>query len=313
MSTRTYSDKKVAYFEKLNRLCETYNKIVVVYADHVGSRQMAKIRQDLRGKGVLLMGKNTMIRTCIRAMESKIPQLEALRPCVKHNIGLIFCAASHAEIRQIIQDNRIPAPARQGVIAPVEVTVLAGGTGLDPGQTSFFQTLGIATKLTKGQIEILTDVNLIKPGDRVTASQSTLLQKLNIKPFSYGLEMRQVYDNGSVYDASVLDIQDSDIIQKFLRGVQNVAALSRQVGLPNEVSVVHSVLEAFKMCVSLVLETDFIFDEMKPIKERLDNPDAYVCETPAAGTAPAATTVQETKEEEPEEEEDEDFGFDLFG
>ena len=112
------------------------------------------------------------------------------------------------------------------------MTVLAGGTGLDPGQTSFFQTLGIATKLTKGQIEILTDVNLIKPGDRVTASQSTLLQKLNIKPFSYGLEMRQVYDNGSVYDASVLDIQDSDIIQKFLRGVQNVAALSRQVGLP---------------------------------------------------------------------------------
>lgn len=288
--------------------------MLVVHADHVGSRQMADIRQALRGKAVVLMGKNTMIRTAIRQLIPNNPRLEALLPCIKQNIGLIFCISDPADIRKIVLENRIPAPARQGVVAPCNVVVPAGGTGLDPGQTSFFQALGISTKLTKGQIEILADVNLISAGEKVTASQSTLLQKLNIKPFSYGLEVRQVYDDGSVYDASVLDITDEDIVKKFMSGVQNVAAFSRQIGLPNQASVVHSVLEAFKICVASVIESDFTFPEMKTIKNVIENPEAFapVSAAAAPGAADAPAAVEKAPEPE-EEEEDEDFGFNLFG
>lgn len=77
------------------------------------------------------------------------------------------------------------------------MTVPAGPTGLDPSQTSFFQALSIPTKIQKGQIEIVSDVPLIKPGDKVTASQAALLQKLNIRPFNYGLKVENVYDNGT--------------------------------------------------------------------------------------------------------------------
>ena len=35
------------------------------------------------------------------------------------------------------------------------------------------------------------------------ASEATLLSKLGIKPFSYGLIIQQVYDNGSLYDPKV--------------------------------------------------------------------------------------------------------------
>lgn len=314
MSGQQYSPKKVAYFEKLRGLCESYSKVLVVHADHVGSRQMADIRQALRGKAVLLMGKNTMIRTAIRGFSANMSQLEALIPCIKENIGLIFCIGDPSEIRKVVLQNRIPAPARQGVVAPCDVVVPAGPTGLDPGQTSFFQALGIATKLTKGQIEILADVNLLAAGEKVTASQSTLLQKLNIKPFSYGLEVRQIYDDGSVYNASVLDITNEDIVKKFMSGVQNVAALSRQIGLPNQASIVHSILEAFKMCVASVLESDFVFPEMERIKEMIENPEAFATvAAPAAASASAAPAAEEKAAEPEEEEEDGDFGFDLFG
>ena len=77
-----------------------------------------------------------------------------------------------------------------------------GPTGCDPGQTSFFQTLQIGTKITKGQIEI------IQVGDKVTASQAALLQKLNIEPYSYGLVLKTVYDNGSMFSAKVLDVTE---------------------------------------------------------------------------------------------------------
>lgn len=54
------------------------------------------------------------------------------------------------------------------------------------------QALGIATKINKGTIEIVSDVHLIKTGDKVGASQATLLSKLGIKPFKYGLQILQV-------------------------------------------------------------------------------------------------------------------------
>jgi len=67
----------------------------------------------------------------------------------------------------LLLSNRVPAPARVGAISPVNVIVPAGPTGCDPGQTSFFQVLQIATKITKGQIEITTPVELLKLGDKV--------------------------------------------------------------------------------------------------------------------------------------------------
>lgn len=65
----------------------------------------------------------------------------------------------------------MPAPARAGSLAPVNVIVPAGPTGCDPGQTSFFQVLQIATKITKGQIEITTPVQILKAGDKVRRDQ----------------------------------------------------------------------------------------------------------------------------------------------
>lgn len=36
---------------------------------------------------------------------------------------------------------QVGAPARVGLVAPVDVTVPAGNTGLDPSQTNFFQVI----------------------------------------------------------------------------------------------------------------------------------------------------------------------------
>lgn len=46
-----------------------------------------------------------------------------------------------------------------------------------------------------GTIEIINDVHILKPGDKVGASEATLLNMLNISPFSYGLVVKQVCTN----------------------------------------------------------------------------------------------------------------------
>nr|GEX68219.1 pleiotropic drug resistance protein 2-like [Tanacetum cinerariifolium] len=76
----------------------------------------------------------------------------------------------------------VGAPAYVGLIAPVDVVVPPGNTGLDPSQTSLFQVLNIPIKINKGTVEIATPVDLIKKGERVGSSETALLAKLGIRP-----------------------------------------------------------------------------------------------------------------------------------
>jgi large subunit ribosomal protein LP0 len=51
---------------------------------------MQEIRIALRGKAVVLMGKNTMMRKAIRGHLEKNPDLERLLPHIKNNVGFVF-------------------------------------------------------------------------------------------------------------------------------------------------------------------------------------------------------------------------------
>ena len=66
---RVYSDKKVAYAERLENLLATLPSVLLISADNVGSQQMHIVRAELRKEGQkaeVLMGKNTMIKFVIR-------------------------------------------------------------------------------------------------------------------------------------------------------------------------------------------------------------------------------------------------------
>uniref|UniRef100_G1N9Q6 Large ribosomal subunit protein uL10 n=1 Tax=Meleagris gallopavo TaxID=9103 RepID=G1N9Q6_MELGA len=137
------------------QLLDDYPKCFVVGADNVGSKQMQQIRMSLRGKAVVLMGKNTMMRKAIRGHLENNPALEKLLPHIRGNVGFVFTKEDLTEIRDMLLANKVPAAARAGAIAPCDVTVPAQNTGLGPEKTSFFQALGITTKISRGTIEIL--------------------------------------------------------------------------------------------------------------------------------------------------------------
>jgi large subunit ribosomal protein LP0 len=317
------NQRKLDYAEKLIGYVEKYQKILLVNADHVGSNHMQSIRRNLRGKAELLMGKNTMIRKALKGHLSKNEAIENLLPHVVGNVGFIFTNADLGEIRTLINTNRVSAPARVGSIANCNVTVPAGPTGLDPQQTSFMQALNIPTKINKGQVEIISDVLLLKPGDKVGSSEATLLAKLNIKPFSYGLALQTVYDNGFVYDPALLDITDDDLLKIFVSGVQNIAALSVAAKQPSVAAIPHHFASAYRNVLAVSIATEYTFDGSKKIKELLADPEAFAKAAAAAAqaSAPAASSgapskaaeAAPAKVEEPAEEEEEEMGFGLFG
>lgn len=314
---------KASYFIKLGELFDEYPKAFIVGVDNVGSKQMQQIRLSLRGHAVVLNGKNTMIRKALRAHLEKNPNLEKLLPYIKENIAFVFAKSDLSDVRNLLTQNKVAAPAKAGALAPVDVKVPPQNTGLGPEKTSFFQALQIPTKIAKGTIEILAEVHLVKKGDKVGASEATLLNMLKIYPFSYGLVIRQVYDNGSIYEPAILDITTDVLRGRVMEGISNIAALSMQMGYPTKVSVPHSILNGFKNLVALASVTDLSFSQAEKMLAILKDPAAFAAAqaasapkaaaaAPAAGKeAKAAAPAKEEKKEESDDEGDM-FGGGLF-
>jgi len=302
--------RKQQYFGKLIKLLDEYPKILIVGIDNVGSNQLHKVRQELRGKAVVLMGKNTMIRKAIKGHIENNKSLEVLLPLIKGNVGFVFAKDDLSAIKKIVLANKISAPAKAGTLAPNDVVVPKGQTALEPTHTAFFQALNIQTKINKGAIEIINDVPLIKTGQKVGNSEAALLLKLDIKPFQYGLVIKSVYDNGNLYDVSVLDMTDEDIVAKFKNGVKNLACVSLAIGVPTVASLPHSLVRGYKNVLAVALATDFSIRQTETLKKAAASAPAVSSSAPAAKTE--AKKEEPKKEEKKVSEEDEDMGMSLF-
>jgi len=305
--------RKNKYVAKLQEYINEYTNVLIIEVDNFGSSQMQKVRISLRGKAVVLMGKNTLIRKVLRDNIPTNPKLEALLPLIIGNMGFVFTNGSLADVRKIVLENKVPASARSGANAPNDVWVPAGSSGLDPSQTAFFQALNIATKIAKGAIEIINDVHLLKTGDRVSASHVSLLDKLNIKPFSYGCKVTYVYEDGTVYAAAVMDMSQDDLLKKFFSGVHKIAALSLAIGFPTLPSLVYNIKGAFVKLLCLSLTTEINFSQAQKFKDLLSNPEALAAaQAAAAGPAASSGTAKvEAKKVEAVEESDDDADMDM--
>lgn len=305
--------RKSAYWTRLNAALDEYKSILIIGVDFVGSNQMQQIRKSLRGKGIVLMGKNTIIRKVLRERAEKDSAWESLLPYIYGNIGFVFTNGDLNALRNMVTSNKVPASAKTGVIAPIDVVIPPGPTGLDPGQTSFFQTLNIGTKIVKGSIEMTASSKVCTKGEKISASAVALLNKLNIRPFQYGITVDTVYENGSAYSVKFMDMSDSDLIGMFTNSVARLAAVSFALGYINQATLPHSFGRAFKILCSVALATNYDFKELKAVKEMIANPAAFA-PAPAAGKAEEKKAAPApVKAPEPEPEEEAAPAVDLFG
>jgi len=316
-------DRKRAYFDQLWQLLDKSSMIMIVNVDNVRSSQLQVIRHQMRGQATILMGKNTMMRKAIRTKVDNKGEYDQLLQLLVGNVGLIFVHKDVREVRRVIAANLVGAPAKAGSIAPVDVVVPAGNTGMDPNQTSFFQVLNIPTKINKGTVEIVNDVNLLKKGDKVGSSEAALLAKLNIRPFSYGLTVLKIFDEGSVYDVDVLDVSEEDLMRNFKQGVDRLTNVALAVNYPARTAIPQYVAQAFRRLLAIAVSTPIDFKQAKEVKEYLKDPSKFAAAAAAAAPAPAkedkkpaaaaaAAPKKEEKAAPPPEEEETDMGFGLF-
>ena len=228
---------------------------------------------------------------------------------LKGNTNLIFTNGDLADVKAVLDAQVRPSPAKAGMIAPDDVTIPAGPTGLDPKQTAFFQNLQINTKIVKAQIEIVAPKQVITAGEKIDSTQAALLDKLKIYPFSYKMHIKKVLQDGAIFDAKVLDLSTNTLLAKFQNAIKLQAQLSLGAGYATSASAPHSILNGFKNLIAVCAESGYSFKEASAFLEAAKNAPAAGAATTSSAAAKAAAPV---KEEKKEEVEDVDMGG-LFG
>ena len=314
----TVSEEKQKYEKRMNALMDEYSKILFCDIDNVQSQQMHDVRNSLRGKAEVLVGKKTLQKRIVtiraesdsatdadKALKRKLCDDEML----VGNLCLIFTNENVDVIQKILSGHRVQAPARTGGIAPCEVIVPAGNTGLEPTMTSFFQALSIPTKIAKGTVEIISDKLVLKPGDKVDASTAALLGKLKISPFFYQVDVRFFFEKGLMFGAEDLAVTDKSIEDAFMGSISNLTAASLETGLLTDLSFPHALMDGFKNLLGAAAATDYVFEEYNG-KELIANiksgkavgaaaaPAASAAAAPAAGKKEAAPAKKEESEDD---------------
>jgi len=320
--------KKEDYWRKLWALTDEYKKALLVDVDNVSSLQLNNIRHKLRPLGAkMLMGKNTLMKSSLahkmaapqegdadyaerKDSWKKCDELDAIVKLLKGNTGIIFTNGDPSDVKKVLDEQSREAPAKVGAIAPIEVWIRAGSTGLDPKQTSFFQQLNIQTKIVKTQIEIVADKKIISAGTKIEATHAALLDKLKIRPFSYKMAVKKVYEDGQTFNPEILDISNEDILKGFQKSITNLASISLASGYVTKPAIPHIILNSFKNLAAVTFDSDYTFKQAEKMKEAAKN--AVIAAPAGASAAPAKAAAK--VEEKPKEEEpaDVDMGG-LFG
>ncbi|KAK0412404.1 hypothetical protein QR680_006193 [Steinernema hermaphroditum] len=116
-------------------------------------------------------------------------------------------------------------------------------------------------RISRGSIEILSEVHLIEEGERVGTSEAALLSMLNIEPFTYGLVVLQVYDNGVIFSPTALDITPEKLSDRFAEGVRNVVSLSLAIDHPTLVSAPYFIAQGYENLLGMAAATDTTFED----------------------------------------------------
>jgi large subunit ribosomal protein LP0 len=151
--------RKEDYWFRLQKAAADYKNVLFINADNVSSLQVLNIRARLREIGaVMIMGNNTLMKAALSAANAEPaegdedyeerkdtwkhnPNIDRILSQLKGNINLILSNGDLGEVKAILDEEVRPSPAKSGMIAPADVLIPAGPTGLDPRQTAFFQTL----------------------------------------------------------------------------------------------------------------------------------------------------------------------------
>ena len=203
---REVSGKKKAVVKELAELAEKNRTMLISSALNIPSALFQKIRRSLRGKAEIRIVKKNL---GIKALEeSKKHELKEMKKYVEASSAFIFSSLDPYELAAIFTENKQPAFAKAGQIAPHDLIIEKGPTDLPAGPAiSELSGAGLKVGVEGGKIAVKEAKTLVKQGNVIPKAAADVLQKLEVMPFTIEIGILAAYDSNDkkIYTNIVID------------------------------------------------------------------------------------------------------------
>jgi large subunit ribosomal protein L10 len=319
-STESVPEWKREEVDELVDLIESYDSVGVVDVTGIPSRQLQDMRAGLYGTAELRMSRNTLLE---RALEEVDEGLEALTEYISGQVGLVGTNDNPFGLFQQLEASKTAAPISAGEVAPNDITIPEGDTGVDPGPfVGELQEVGADARIQDGSIQVLSDSTVLSAGEEVGDTLESVLSELGIEPKEVGLDLRAVYAEGVLFEPEELEL-DVDAYRADVRaaagGARNLAinagfptaqTVPAQLGEASgeaEALALHAAIEDPDVMPDLVSRADA---RTKALAASIDDEEALPeelrdVEEPAGGDG-AAAEAEPTDEEEQDDDHDDE-------
>ncbi len=248
---------KYEFVNKIVSMAEKYPVMGIVRINNIPALQMQKMRRKLREHGVLIVGKNRLIKIALEKMKKK--RIKELAKFIDGQVGVIFTDMDAFKLVKILDNARTKAPAKGGEIAPEDIVVHEGETQFKPGPViSEFQKVGIPSAVQKGKIVIRKDTVVAKKGEVISRDLALALTKLEIYPLTVGLELMGAYEDEMVFPREILEVDTEKVYGNILNGIQSAINLSMNALYPTSLTVGMMIGEAYRKGLNLAVNANII-------------------------------------------------------
>jgi len=310
---------KIEEVNKLKKLLKEGNVVALADMMEVPARQLQEIRDKIRGKMILRMSRNTLIKRAIEevAEETGNPEFAKLAEHIAKGAAIIVTDMNPFKLYKTLEESKTPAPIKGGAVAPCDIVVEKGSTGMPPGPfLGELKSAGLPAVIEKGKIAIREDTVLVKEGEVVPHKVAVVLSALGIKPTKVGLDLLAAYEDGVIYTPDVLKIDEDEFVQKIQKAFNSAFNLSVNAAIPTTETIETILQKAFRDAKAVSIESAFLTDkttddilgkaysQMLAIASEVGD-EALDDELKEKLSSTAAVSAEEVKEEAPEEKEEE--------
>lgn len=214
---------KEAVVYQLSHYMKKSKVIGVITTRGMPSRQLQIIKKSLGAD--IIMARKRLIMHAMRDNERE--GFDKLRPYIEDQPALLFSTENPFKLYSKISKSRAPAPAKGGEVAPNDIVVEKGETPFAPGPVlGELKGIGLNVGIDKGKIVVKEPKVVVRRGDVIKPNVAEMITRLGIEPMEIGLDMLAAWEDGFVFDKSVLAIDEEEYFNSFMSAYRGAFNLS---------------------------------------------------------------------------------------
>lgn len=243
------------FAEKIRAYAKKYSIIGVVDVEGLPAPQFQRIRANLKKTAEVLIVKKNLIELVLSELESSHKGISELVAKAGGVVGLIFTNDNPFTMYKAVKKSKSSAPAKAGATAPKNIIVPAGPTSFSPGPIiGELGALKIKAGINGGKVEIKEDSEVAKEGDVISEALAGVLTRLGIEPMEVGLNIKAVYESGTLYTRETLDVDEDAILADLKAEAARASALAYGLGYITKDNVERFVSESARDALTLGIE-----------------------------------------------------------